>query len=716
MASSSSRRRRRSRASKSSTASDSDTDPVPVVPSDLQKHSDQVSVVEQAENMHSDSQSGIHLDYLAQDVGYLQPLESTAPADRRSEDVKGDTVSVEATSASDQQHQKVGQSSENRDPSPNTEDRVHRVRIESDRTGWGRLSDRIRQYDRDRVEDVKEDIDTLLVFAGLFSAVITAFIIESYKTLQPQPEDTTNQILLRVSAQLDSLSVSGNFVNSTIPAITSLPFVLARFVVFINILWLLSLVFALITASIGILIKQWLHELMARDTQDPRQQVKIRFFREVGVQKWGIFEIAAALPLLLQLALLLFFVGLSAFFYDLNKAVTWIMMIFMIIWFLFYLFTTFSPLLSSQCPYKTPMLKGILQQVRIGNYTWLNWLGCALYYHIPSTWPKIEQRCKALRDSLNTLSATWLAREEMKVRESDTWDLAVVVCSREILRGEQLEETFADCIRSCDMMTVLSCMKSLSNGRSPDIEMVLPDVPQGFTQSVFQLYISLMGTLVSPSDDLWDLSAWYATSIYAILQLPQFIPRELRPMFIQFINGNEKSAVFSILMMYSFVHKTMRDYPERNAILFPNFSPYDLQKNHSGPQFISNLAAATRSICCYLQPRMDPDTDREEIFLAIKELCSCPDPAIPNNPLAFALTFAEVLFKLTPPITRQEHREILVGVMSEIAVTITDTDGSLWPKSYQSCVEYAYGTFHYVGLADAQLVPKLKELIRTWDP
>ena len=49
------------------------------------------------------------------------------------------------------------------------EDNVRRVRVEPERTGWAKLYDLIRQFDKDRVADVKEDIDTLLVFVRPFS-------------------------------------------------------------------------------------------------------------------------------------------------------------------------------------------------------------------------------------------------------------------------------------------------------------------------------------------------------------------------------------------------------------------------------------------------------------------------------------------------------------------------------------------------------------------
>ena len=71
----------------------------------------------------------------------------------------------------------------------------------------------MRTIDEAKVKDCKEDIDTLLVFvsygsncdslshttgfrlyqAGLFSAVLTAFLIESYKNLQPDKAERTGK-------------------------------------------------------------------------------------------------------------------------------------------------------------------------------------------------------------------------------------------------------------------------------------------------------------------------------------------------------------------------------------------------------------------------------------------------------------------------------------------------------------------------------------------
>ena len=49
----------------------------------------------------------------------------------------------------------------------NTDDKVQRVRVEPERTGWARMYDLVREYDKNRILDNKEDIDTLLVFVSL---------------------------------------------------------------------------------------------------------------------------------------------------------------------------------------------------------------------------------------------------------------------------------------------------------------------------------------------------------------------------------------------------------------------------------------------------------------------------------------------------------------------------------------------------------------------
>ncbi|KZP05746.1 hypothetical protein FIBSPDRAFT_765476, partial [Athelia psychrophila] len=56
---------------------------------------------------------------------------------------------------------------------------------------WSLYSVHAEKVDKERMESWKGDMDGILIFAGLFSAVVTAFIIESYQNLQQDSGDVT---------------------------------------------------------------------------------------------------------------------------------------------------------------------------------------------------------------------------------------------------------------------------------------------------------------------------------------------------------------------------------------------------------------------------------------------------------------------------------------------------------------------------------------------
>ncbi|KAJ7728001.1 hypothetical protein DFH07DRAFT_757428, partial [Mycena maculata] len=58
------------------------------------------------------------------------------------------------------------------------------------------------KYGSGLVESWRSDMEGILIFAGLFSASLTAFIIESYSTLIPDSGDATVVLLTQISRQL----------------------------------------------------------------------------------------------------------------------------------------------------------------------------------------------------------------------------------------------------------------------------------------------------------------------------------------------------------------------------------------------------------------------------------------------------------------------------------------------------------------------------------
>ncbi|KAF5327871.1 hypothetical protein D9619_004599 [Psilocybe cf. subviscida] len=159
----------------------------------------------------------------------------------------------------------------------------------------------------------KDEVQNILVFAGLFSAVITAFIVESYQKLQPDPNDQIIMLLSRIS---DQLTTSPNATIAPLIPSASPPFTPSRSDVRINIFWFISLVLSLTVALIGIVTLQWLREHQRYDS-DMEPSIKFATFnaRSEGLQRWYVPRIFAGLPLLLQCALVLFFVGLVDFLF-----------------------------------------------------------------------------------------------------------------------------------------------------------------------------------------------------------------------------------------------------------------------------------------------------------------------------------------------------------------------------------------------------------------
>ncbi|KAJ3546211.1 hypothetical protein NM688_g5540 [Phlebia brevispora] len=240
-------------------------------------------------------------------------------------------------------------------------------------TGWAGIAKTIRDVDEDKIKDHKEDIDTLLVFTGLFSAVLTAFVIESYQSLSPDPMAPVIHLLGRIADQTQSYTISSNTINSTFrpdPLHVARAFEPPLSAVRVNQLWFASLAITLITASFAMLVKQWLREYLAMDYTSPHERLRARQFRHPGLAAWKVFEIAGLLPLLLQLALGLFFLGMCIFTWTVNSGVGKGSTVLVGGWLFLFTGATLAPVVSPRCPYKMFLLKNIMIKVRRG----IRWL------------------------------------------------------------------------------------------------------------------------------------------------------------------------------------------------------------------------------------------------------------------------------------------------------------------------------------------------------
>ncbi|KAJ7657761.1 hypothetical protein DFH06DRAFT_1408772 [Mycena polygramma] len=217
---------------------------------------------------------------------------------------------------------------------------------------WAVYVSEAEKYDRSLVETWKSDMEGLLIFAALFSAILTAFIVESYKSLNPDPSDLTVQLLEQISQQL-AAAVNGTTFNiapspSFTPTVSSLV---------CNALWFISLGFSLACALIATLIQQWARDFLHKADMRSAPIIRARIFSYLyyGLKHFQMHTVVEVIPLLLHASLLLFFGGLVAFLIPVNIAMSAIAAAILAIVTAAYSTLTLLPLRYLDCPYQTPM-------------------------------------------------------------------------------------------------------------------------------------------------------------------------------------------------------------------------------------------------------------------------------------------------------------------------------------------------------------------------
>ncbi|KAL1731876.1 hypothetical protein EV714DRAFT_171163, partial [Schizophyllum commune] len=194
---------------------------------------------------------------------------------------------------------------------------------------WSVYNDEAQIADGERVQTLNGTLDVLLVFAGLFSAVVTTFVAQSSQALNPDYAQITASLVYEL-VRLQRAAASGDTGN--VP--TSLPSLEDRTYktsdLWVNGLWLASLIFSLLTALIAVLAKQW-------------------------IQRWRVPSIIGFLPALLTIALLLFFAGLAVYVAPMDATLCFVVIGFSSTASVAYGVTAILPIFIPHCAYKTPV-------------------------------------------------------------------------------------------------------------------------------------------------------------------------------------------------------------------------------------------------------------------------------------------------------------------------------------------------------------------------
>ena len=130
-----------------------------------------------------------------------------------------------------------------------------------------------------------------------------------------------------------------------------------EYIVVVNALFYASLGIMLLAGFIAMLIKSWLREFDRglRAIPIPEQRAKTREFRYLGMERWKLQDMATVLPLLIQISLFLFAVGLMLFLFHISEPSFGVTTVIFGIGSLYYAITTTISVFVASSPFHSPL-------------------------------------------------------------------------------------------------------------------------------------------------------------------------------------------------------------------------------------------------------------------------------------------------------------------------------------------------------------------------
>ncbi|KAG8724840.1 hypothetical protein FRC09_013280 [Ceratobasidium sp. 395] len=181
------------------------------------------------------------------------------------------------------------------------------------------------------------------------------FVIESSKSLQPDPVETSAQTLSTISQTLLAMANAQSGAPFNFTPLAPTTFVAPTSAVCINALWYLSLSLSVGVSLVALLGKDWARAYMAELTGQPYQQARRRQQRWDSLEKWRMRQVIMFLPVVLHLALLLFAIGLTIYLWCLHLGAAVPVLVVTLVATGVYAVSTALPLAHKNCPYSTPL-------------------------------------------------------------------------------------------------------------------------------------------------------------------------------------------------------------------------------------------------------------------------------------------------------------------------------------------------------------------------
>jgi hypothetical protein len=198
----------------------------------------------------------------------------------------------------------------------------------------------------------------------LFSAILTAFVIESYQSLTEDFSETSARLLYTVSIQLSQQSAQSGSTTSVVPQYPT--FTPSSLAIALNALWFTSLILSISAVFGGIVMKQSLREYITwTSILRPKEALRLRQSRYEALTAWGAHGLVTLLPALVQAATILFVVGLPMFLWTSHPVVASIVIAIVSLLLCLIAIAFLAPALFPDCPLKSPISWVILQAMNL---------------------------------------------------------------------------------------------------------------------------------------------------------------------------------------------------------------------------------------------------------------------------------------------------------------------------------------------------------------
>ncbi|KAG9077491.1 hypothetical protein FS749_010611 [Ceratobasidium sp. UAMH 11750] len=228
---------------------------------------------------------------------------------------------------------------------------------------WQVYLDEAKEQDTELIEEKNKNLDVMLLFAALFSAVLTAFLIESKKLLQQDSADLSATLLLAIAQSQQRVEQGAPQTRPLVERPEFSPSLSARW---INGLWFTGLSLSLGAALAAMLAKEWLNAYISSRPRPPKSHALTHQARLRGLIRWRALQLIDFLPTMLHLSLLFFSLGLVVYLWTLDHSIAIAEAIITAIIGLFYVMTALSGATYSACPFKTQLSKYLRAFVPLG--------------------------------------------------------------------------------------------------------------------------------------------------------------------------------------------------------------------------------------------------------------------------------------------------------------------------------------------------------------